>query len=49
MIIWDLLFLILILWTMEKDGKVLLAQHNHVTAVDIIPEKVYTTDLFQRD
>lgn len=27
----------------------LLAQNHNVTAVDIIPEKVYTRDLFKRD
>ena len=27
----------------------LLAQHHEVTAVDVIPEKVYTRDIFQRD
>ena len=28
---------------------VLLAQHNEVTAVDVIQDKVYTRDLFGRD
>ena len=27
----------------------LLAQHHSVTAVDVIPEKVYTRDVFRRD
>ena len=27
----------------------LLAQHHSVVAVDVIPEKVYTRDVFRRD
>jgi len=27
----------------------LLAQHHRVIAVDVVPEKVYTRDIFKRD